>query len=201
MDGSVVVCGRAFTHTVVARINAAVRDHPEWSRADLARSVCDWLDWRAANGKRKEINCRVALVRLESRGVIDLPPPRRKVRFAGQSFTATGLNVPQSLECSVSEIGKLKLVLVTSKDRELDLQWKKLVATHHYLGYRPLCGAQLRSDRLRARVCGSAGLQRGRLAVEGPRVLDRLESAGASGTSALCGGQLALCDCAPGSGS
>jgi hypothetical protein len=24
------------------------------------------------------------------------------------------------------------------------LQWKKLVATHHYLGYRPLCGAQLR---------------------------------------------------------
>src|SRR3990172_6470304 len=144
MDGSVVVCGRAFTHTVVARINAAVRDHPEWSRADLARSVFDWLDWRAANGKRKEINCRVALVRLESRGVIDLPPPRRKVRFAGQSFTATGLNVPQSLECSVSEIGKLKLVLVTSKDRELDLQWKKLVATHHYLGYRPLCGAQLR---------------------------------------------------------
>ena len=58
----------------------------EWSRADLARQVCDWLDWRAANGKDKEVNCRVALVRLERRGLIDLPPPRRRVRFGGSSF-------------------------------------------------------------------------------------------------------------------
>ena len=125
-------------------INAAVRDHPEWSRADLARRVCDWLDWRATNGKRKEVNCRLALVRLQRRGLIDLPPPRRTVRFGGSSLTATRLHVPASLEGSVNELRKLELVLVTSKDRDRDLQWKKLVATHHYLGYRPLCGAQLR---------------------------------------------------------
>lgn len=144
MDGSVVVCGRVFPHNVLKRINAAVRDHPEWSRADLARRVCDWLDWRAANGKRKELNCRVALVRLQRRGLIDLPPPRRTVHFRGSSFAATWLNVPASLEGSVQKLRKLELVLVTSKDRQRDLQWKKLVATHHYLGYRPLCGAQLR---------------------------------------------------------
>jgi Druantia protein DruA/Transposase Tn5 dimerisation domain/Transposase DNA-binding len=144
MDGSVVVCGRIFSHDVVQRINAAVRDHPEWSRADVARRVCDWLDWRAATGKRKEVNCRAALVRLERRGLIDLPPPRRRVRFSGSGFAATRLNVPVRLEGSVHELCKLELVLVNSKDRQRDLQWKKLVATHHYLGYRPLCGAQLR---------------------------------------------------------
>ena len=48
------------------------------------------------------------------------------------------------MRATVKELRELKLVLVSSKDRELDLQWKKLVATHHYLGYRPLCGAQLR---------------------------------------------------------
>jgi len=144
MDSSVVVCGRIFPHEVLERINAAVRDHPEWSRADLARKVCEWLDWRATNGKRKEVNCRLALVRLRRRGLIDLPPPRRTVRFGGSSLTATRLHVPANLEGSVQKLRKLELVWVTSKDRERDLQWKKLVATNHYLGYRPLCGAQLR---------------------------------------------------------
>jgi Domain of unknown function (DUF4338)/Transposase DNA-binding/Transposase Tn5 dimerisation domain/Transposase DDE domain len=144
MDGSVVVCGRVFPHDVLKRINAAVRHHPEWSRADLARRVCEWLDWRATNGKRKELNCRVALIRLQRRGLIDLPAPRRTVRFDGSSFATTRLNVPAKLEGSVQKLRKLELVLVNSKDRERDLQWKKLVQTHHYLGYRPLCGAQLR---------------------------------------------------------
>jgi hypothetical protein len=144
MDTGSVVCGRLFPHEVFERINATVRDHPECSRADLARRVCDWLDWHAANGKRKEMSCRVALLRLEQRGVIRLPPPRRRVRFGGHSFVKTRLNVPARLQGSAKDLRKLELVLVNAKDRELDLQWKKLVATHHYLGYRPLCGAQLR---------------------------------------------------------
>jgi len=144
MDNRVVVCGQVFRHAVVERIKAAVRDQPQWSRAELARQVCDWLDWRAANGKDKAVACRLALVRLERRGLIDLPPARRSVRFGGASFAQTQLSVPSRLEGTVQELRGLKLILVTSKDRELDGQWKKLVATHHYLGYRPLCGAQVR---------------------------------------------------------
>jgi hypothetical protein len=144
MGNSVVACGQVFPHAVVERIKAAVRDHPQWTRADLARNVCDWLDWRAANGKDKAVNCRVALVRLERRGLITLPPPRRRVRSGASRWAATPLQVPSHLEGSVKELRGLKLVLVSSKNRELDGQWKKLVATHHYLGYRPLCGAQLR---------------------------------------------------------
>lgn len=144
MDRGVVVCAQAFPRAILKRINVAVRDHPEWSRADLARQVCQWLDWRAANGKDKAVSCRLALLRLERRGLVDLPPARRRVRFGAASFAQTQLSVPSSLEGTLQELGGLKLILVTSKDRELDRQWKKLVATHHYLGYRPLCGAQLR---------------------------------------------------------
>ncbi len=144
MDASMVVCGRVFPHEVLQRINAAVSDHPKWSRAELARRVCDWLDWRAVNGKAKEMSCRVALGRLAERAVIGLPAPRHRVSFSGQSFSETRLLVPTGLEGTVKDLGKLQLVLVSAKDRELDGQWKKLVATHHYLGYRPLCGAQLR---------------------------------------------------------
>jgi len=144
MEASVVMCGQVFAHEVLQRINAAARNHPQWSRAELARRVCDWLDWRAVNGKAKEMSCRVALGRLAERGVIGLPAPRHRVSFSGQSFSKTRLKVPTGLEGTVKDLGKLQLVLVSAKDRELDLQWKKLVATHHYLGYRPLCGAQLR---------------------------------------------------------
>jgi hypothetical protein len=121
-----------------------VREQPQGSRAGLARQVCDWLDWRSAKGQAKAVSCRVALGRLAERGLINLPAPRRRVRFSGSSFAQTRLQGASKLEGTVKELGELKLVLVSSKDRELDLQWKKLVATHHYLGYRPLCGAQLR---------------------------------------------------------
>jgi hypothetical protein len=144
MDSATVVCGQVVPHAILKRIKAAVRDHPEWSRADLARQVCRWLNWRAAGGKDKALACRVALLRLERRGLIDLPPARRSVRFGARSFAQTQLSVPSKLEGTLKELRGLKLVVVTSKDRELDQQWKKLIATHHYLGYRPLCGAQLR---------------------------------------------------------
>jgi len=143
MDAS-VVCGRVFPHEVLQRINASVRGHPNWSRAELARRVCDWLDWRTEAGQRKQMSCRVALGRLADRGLIRLPVPRHRVSFSGQSFSKIQLSVPSRLEGTVKNLGQLKLVLVSPKNRDLDLQWKKLVATHHYLGYRPLCGAQLR---------------------------------------------------------
>jgi hypothetical protein len=144
MDSGVVVCGQFFPRALLKRINVAVRDHPEWSRADLAREVCRWLHWCAPNGTDKAVGCRVALLRLEQRGLIELPPARRSVRFGTRSFAQTQLSVPSKLEGTLQELRGLKLMLVTSKNRELDRQWKKLVATHHYLGYRPLCGAQLR---------------------------------------------------------
>jgi hypothetical protein len=144
MENRVVVCGQVFPRAIVNRINVAVRDHPEWSRADLARQVCHWLDWRSANGKDKEVASRVALLRLARRGLMDLPPVRRRVRFGGASFAQTQLSVPWRLQGQLQELRGVKLIVVTSKTGELDRQWKKLVAIHHYLGYRPLCGAQLR---------------------------------------------------------
>ena len=94
MDNSVVVCGQVFPRAILKRINVAVRDQPQWSRADLARQVCDWLDWRAANGKDKAVACRLALVRLERRGLITLPAPRRRVRFGGGGFCPTPFYLP-----------------------------------------------------------------------------------------------------------
>ena len=143
MERPVVVCGQVFATELLERIKALVREQPEMTRAELARRVCECLGWRSAQGRLKALNCRLALLRLAQRGLIELPPPRRAVAFRGSNL-AQSENVAASLTATLQEVRGLKLVGVSSKDRELDLVWKKLVAVHHYLGYRPLCGAQLR---------------------------------------------------------
>jgi len=81
----VVVCGRVFPAEVIKRLTTTIRGHPQWSRAELARQVCQWLDWRSANGRFKEMSCRSALLQLHRRGLIKLPPPRRTVALGGRS--------------------------------------------------------------------------------------------------------------------
>jgi len=144
MEAAVVVCGQVFAPQLLDRIKATVREQPEMTRAELARRVCDWLGWRTARGRLKALNCRVALGRLAQRGLIELPPPRCAVRFGGPSFIQSTENVAARFTGTLQEVRGLKLVVVSSKDRELDRVWKDLVAVHHYLGYQPLCGAQLR---------------------------------------------------------
>ena len=142
MEATVVVCGQVFTPAVLDRINATVGEQPRITRAELARRVCDWLGWRTPQGRLKAINCRVALLRLAERGLIELPPPR--CRVARPKSLAHSENVAARFTGTLQEVRGLKLVRVSSKERELDLVWKKMVAVHHYLGYQPLCGAQLR---------------------------------------------------------
>ncbi len=85
MDASVVVCGQIFQHEVLERINAAVRDQPQWSRAELARRVCEWLDWSAEGGRRK--------VRLRDRRHL-----KRLFTVARDFYAQPGANIPQACQ-------------------------------------------------------------------------------------------------------
>ena len=82
MNGAVVINGRAFTPELIARINTAVQEHPQWSRAQLSREVCTWQGWRAPNGRLQDMACRVGLLRLSEQGHVQLPAARRQVRRA-----------------------------------------------------------------------------------------------------------------------
>ena len=92
MDASVVVCGQVFPHAVLERINAAVRDHPQvvaggsgaasLRLAGLARSQ--------RQAQSSELPSGAGALGSE-RGLIDLPAPRRSVRFSGSSFARTSI--------------------------------------------------------------------------------------------------------------
>jgi hypothetical protein len=144
MNEAVVINGRAFTPELIARINTAVHEHPQWSRAQLSREVCAWQGWRGPNGRLQEMACRVGLLRLSEQGHVQLPAARRQVRRGGLPRPARG-----ELGCAkldLPSVGRLRglQLLPVHGDRKLSRQWKQVVDTYHYLGYQPLCGAQMR---------------------------------------------------------
>lgn len=139
VGGAVVVGGRVFAPELIERIQEAQRANPQWTRCRLAREVCQWIEWRSATGKLKEMSCRKALLKLHRQGHIALPAPTRRIEFRAKSCEQVTLDAPAT---TITQIKQIEVVLVCSK--HLSAQWNTLVSEHHDLGYRPLAGAQLR---------------------------------------------------------
>jgi hypothetical protein len=126
---------------VLRLIRKWVKESPELSRAALSRKVCEQLHWRAENGRLQEMSCRVALVRLDERGVIELPAARNA--RGGLRKTDRWRAPPDAaLYCTVAELGKIRLVAVNTP--ALSELWNLWIAGYHYVGFRPLVGRQKR---------------------------------------------------------
>ena len=69
-------CGRDFTSAELSDIQHLITTHPEDSRAALSRRVCELLHWYRPAGRLKDMSCRVAMLRMQDDGLINLPPPR-----------------------------------------------------------------------------------------------------------------------------
>lgn len=139
------VCGREFSPGMLARIEATVRAEPSLSRRALSLRVCEWLEWRAGNGKLKEVSCRKALLALHRRGRIPLPAAD-KSRFgrSGAGPPTDRPTDPPELSCSLEELGPIRIVAVSSRYSKASAIWNALMDRFHYLGKGPLCGAQMR---------------------------------------------------------
>lgn len=136
-------CGRDFSMEEQAQIIELIERNPSKHRAELSRDVCRMLSWYKADGGLKEMSCRVAMLRMQEDGLIQLPTSRRANQNRRPSKpTETDATVPQSpIQHPVHQLGELQLNLVTSKDSQL---WNEYIQRYHYLGYTPLSGAQLR---------------------------------------------------------
>jgi len=136
-----VYCGRTFSATELDRIVKLIADNPEYHRADLSREVCRILQWYKSDGGLKEMSCRVAMLRMQADGLIQLPAPRRP-KYALRPFHHTSATNPkEAILHPVHELGPLSLRLIERNESSL---WNEYIGRYHYLGYTPLPGAQLR---------------------------------------------------------
>ena len=146
MSGPVRYCGRDFPEAALDRIRAllAQRD-PPLSRAALSRAVCTALDWRKPDGGLKQMSARVALLRMQRDGLLTLPPARGSRPRPRPLLPSPRTDPPALLPLPVSLAAArpLRLSLLRPADPRSRL-WNEYVERYHYLGYKPLPGAQLR---------------------------------------------------------
>jgi hypothetical protein len=140
---SVRFCGREFSPAELERIRGLIAQGNTW-RSELARQVCQAFGWRNAQGRLKEMSCKVALLRMERAGLLVLPAPRGRNGNGKKAARAQRLVAlePAPLTLPAHQLPALKLELVrTPRER---LLYRQMMLQHHYLGYYPMPGAQLR---------------------------------------------------------
>lgn len=138
---SVRYCGRDFSNEEVANIQLLIDEDPTRTRANISRLTCQALGWLKPDGGLKEMSARVAMLRMQTDGLIALPPPRGP--RPDPRVHITPLSNPRSvIEQSAGTLAPLQLKLIETKpDSRL---WNEYIQRYHYLGHKPLPGAQLR---------------------------------------------------------
>jgi len=141
MSGPLRYCGREFSPNDIEVIGGLAATLP--TRQAISYALCEKLGWYRSDGRAKDMSARVALLRMQEDGLISLPPPRNgngngRIPRHQQPTLELAPAPPTSLQA----LGPVELVVVDTK--ATSRRWRELIAAHHYLGYVPFAGAQLR---------------------------------------------------------
>lgn len=135
--------GKEFSDSDIDFIRKTISDNPSLNRRKLSILVCQQFDWRQPNGRLKDRACRDVLLRMNRKGVIQLPPPRRRItsQFDGVKFV-------DYVEPSKEITGKLSdfntPVFKVVEHRDERKLWNYLVELYHYKGCRIVVGRHLK---------------------------------------------------------
>jgi len=131
-------CGRDFGDREIELIRNLIAEDPQRTRAELSRLACKALAWYKVDGGLKDMSARVAMLRMQSDGLIKLPPPRCKppstaIRLTSRSAPEAKIKAPAGV------LAPLCLQLVQHK-RDSSL-WNQYIQRYHYLGQKTPAGS------------------------------------------------------------
>ena len=135
-------CGRTFSPEELEWIKRLLGGE-SLTRRQLARRVCEQFHWVNGVGRLKEMSCRVALLRMERAGLIRLPVPLHTNTNGRPSPDEPQIPQPERpLTVALGPRASVRLELVQT---QAGAQWyRALMRQYHYLGAKPMAGAQLR---------------------------------------------------------
>lgn len=134
--------GRDLGDAELGLIRKLIREHPEWHRTRISREICALWDWRDQGGQIKDMACRTLLLKLQRRGLIELPAQRRPSvnHRRGLSFQPV-LHDTSALHASFDALGQVELVLADGGEHRA--LWQTLLQSYHYLGFSTRVGKSL----------------------------------------------------------
>jgi hypothetical protein len=152
VPSSRIFCGRTFSADEIHLMRRIAADCSALGTTEIARTLCELLDWKRPTGRLRNHECRQLLERLADEGWLQLPPLRKVGPRGPRRVAWTPASNPHPKITGLpSDFEPLTLTLVEARSRDSTL-WNELVDRHHYLGYRVPVGAHLRycvrSERL-----------------------------------------------------
>src|SRR5215471_18250704 len=97
----VTFCGRTFSVQEVELMREIAQDYAGLGVTEIARTVCELLDWRRPNGGLKNHECRQLLERLQAEGRLRLPAVRKTGKRGPRRVGVWQLRgKPEAVECT-----------------------------------------------------------------------------------------------------
>ena len=144
MKLDIVYYGRQVSHKEIVFIRELIANNPDKSRWFISRELCRQWSWRQQNGALKDMICRGLLLRLESVGLITLPPRKRITNNPFINRKPPELvKIDQSpIVCDIEDIQHIELRSV--RKSQYERVYNSLIHEHHYLGYTQPIGENLK---------------------------------------------------------
>jgi len=111
----------------------------------MAREACAHLAWYSPDGRPAVSSAKVALRKLERRGLLSLPARQGRAK-AGHRLRPSGQRLPglEAVPGRVDQVQGLHLHLLSGSEDRFHGLWNDLIIAEHPCGDAPLVGAQLR---------------------------------------------------------
>jgi hypothetical protein len=143
MNEVVRMQGRDWSPEDIERIRGWIVQNPAWSRRRLSEQVAAEWNWRNGAGRLKDMAARTLLVKLEARGLVQLPA--RRQRPTNRMVRPARLNLEWTIapvEATLRDLGPLR-VREVRKDRAAQHECAVALAQFHYLGWSGAIGENL----------------------------------------------------------
>ena len=139
------VQGRLLSEADLDQIRQLRQRHPEWSRHQLSIHLAQLWQWCNGVGQLKDMAARTLLLKLQARGLIDLPAPRTRNGNSSRRARAPATIQPELLsteplpiDCALGSLQPVSLELVSSL--ALRRRVTHLLEHYHYRGYNGAVG-------------------------------------------------------------
>jgi hypothetical protein len=142
---AICVQGRLLTAADIESIRALRAERPQWSRRQLSEHLAQQWQWRNEAGRLKDMAARTLLLKLQARGLIDLPAPltrngnsQRRARPPHSSQPELLSTPSASIAASLVSLQPVSLELVDGLPQRR--RATELLKAHHYRGYSGAVG-------------------------------------------------------------
>jgi len=141
MEVPTLIQGQLITAARLAFIRDLLTRHRDWGRTRLSQELSRCWNWRNARGRLKDMAERTLLLKLERRGLIELPARKIEAIAPLRQPMASAVPLGETVEACLSDLRPLCVSIAGAGSDDLRL-FNRLLA-HHYLGHRNTVGENI----------------------------------------------------------